>query len=326
MSACILTFPKPGWKRIRSGSWAVWAVWVCAAAVGLGGCKRGGQPEASHVSIPPFDGAAAFQECSAFVNLGPKPAGTLEARRAADYLLQRMAAVGMEARIDAFDDAVPGGTGTFRNVIGRIPGDTNRLILVAAHYDTKTGISAEFSGANDSGSGVGVLLGVMRALAGKRRAGEPEIRAIFLDGEECRREYGPVDGLHGSRRLARQLVESGEARKVKGFLLLDMVGDRDLTITLPRNGTPELMTAVFDAARAEGVRDRFSLYESGILDDHQPFLDAGMPAVDLIDFRYGATPGGNEFWHTPADTLDKLDAASLEAVGRVVMRVIVMMN
>ena len=305
------------------------ALLTLLAALCLTGCKREVHPPQIPVVIPKFDGASAFQECSGFVALGSKPAGSPMAERAAVYLHDRLAGMGIEARMDSFDDAVPSGTASFRNVIGRIPGDTNRIIYLAAHFDTKAGISDDFAGANDSGSGVGVVLELMKTLAGNPggatapgRTGQPEIRAAFLDGEECRLVYGAMDGLHGSRRLARQLVDSGEAQRVKAFILLDMVGDQDLTVTLPRNGTPALMTAVFNAARIEGVRDRFFLYHAGILDDHQPFLDAGIPAVDLIDFQYGSTPGGNEYWHTVADTIDKVDAASLEVVGRVVLRVI----
>lgn len=338
--------------RLRGGRIMVrglLALIFCAAVLSLNGCMRDDQSVPRPVIVPPFDGAAAYQECSAFVNLGPKPAGSPMAERAAVYLRDRLTAIGVDARIDSFADAVPGGTGIFHNVIGRIPGDTNHVIIMAAHFDTKTGISADFVGANDSGSGVGVVLGLMKALAGQsihssnavgvslvdtggrrqatplreeRCASRPEIWAVFFDGEECRKEYGTLDGLHGSRHLARQLVANGEERRVKAFILLDMVGDRDLTVTIPRNGSAALMSAVFDAARVEGARERFFLWPGGILDDHQPFLDAGIPAVNIIDFRYGSSPGGNEYWHTPADTLDKLDVSSLEVVGRVVLRVI----
>ena len=313
-------------RRVRSAYPVFcWLVLFVIVALGVGGCSRESKDHSERMTIPHFDGADAFRQCVEFVKLGPKPAGTPKAEQAALYLKERLFEMGVEARLDTFADATPDGTCTFHNVMGRIPGDTNRIIIVAAHFDTKTGISGEFAGANDSGSGVGVVLGLMKAWTGAGGQGSgspPELRAIFFDGEECRREYGPVDGLHGSRRQARQLVESGEARRVKAFVLLDMVGDRDLTVTLPRNGTPRLMSAVFEAARIEGVRERFFLCSGGILDDHQPFLDAGIPAVDLIDFWYGATEGGNEYWHTPADTLDKLDAASLDVVGRVVLRVV----
>lgn len=224
--------------------------------------------------------------------------------------------------MDRFKDDVADGTADFCNVMGRLPGRTNSVVVLAAHYDTKTGISATFAGANDSGSGVGLLLGLASALTGAHRDDLPEIHLVFLDGEECRREYGPADGLHGSRHLARQWRASGQARRIRAFILVDMIGDRDLTVTVPRNGTPELIKAVMGAAEAEGLRSRFSLYPGTIMDDHQPMLDAGMPAVDLIDFQYGSEPGGNDYWHTPGDTMDKLSIDSFQKMGQVVLRLL----
>jgi glutaminyl-peptide cyclotransferase len=107
---------------------------------------------------------------------------------------------------------------------------------------------------------------------------------------------------------------------VAAMILLDMVGDRDLTITIPRNSTPELVALAFDAARAEGVRKYFQLYPGHILDDHVPFGERGVPVVNLIDFHYGRAPGKNDYWHTAEDTMDKLSAESLEMVGRVAVR------
>jgi glutaminyl-peptide cyclotransferase len=134
--------------------------------------------------------------------------------------------------------------------------------------------------------------------------------------------YGSADGLHGSRHLAAQMRADGRAAKTIGVILLDMIGDRNLSITIPRNGTPRLTTLALDCAQREGVRGRFGLARGDILDDHVPFLLNGMPAVDLIDFEYGSAPGRNDYWHTPADTLDKLSADSLQAMGRVVIRML----
>ena len=93
-------------------------------------------------------------------------------------------------------------------------------------------------------------------------------------------------------------------------------------MTLPPNGDARLTALVLDAATQEGARAKFGLAPGGILDDHQPFLDAGMPAVDLIDFIYGSAPGLNDYWHTDTDTLDKLSAESLQTIGRVVLRML----
>jgi Zn-dependent M28 family amino/carboxypeptidase len=143
-----------------------------------------------------------------------------------------------------------------------------------------------------------------------------------VDGEECVNRYGATDGLHGSRRLAAQLAQGGNAARVRGVLIVDMVGDSNLTVRLPENGTPALMQAVLDAATAEGARRHFGLGLGAVLDDHVPFLDAGLPAVDIIDFEYGSAPGLNDYWHTAADTVDKLSADSLRIAGRVVARAV----
>lgn len=270
--------------------------------------------------VSALKGDVALREVGQFLDVGPRVAGTDGARKAALYLKERLAAIGLAVEVDEFQDRTPEGSNTFRNVMATVPGNKPGRVILAAHYDIKSGIDS-FAGANDSGSGVGLLLALAPILkAGP--AGGPSVSIVFLDGEECRVNYGPDDGLHGSRHLAAKLAASGQARTVQAFILLDMVGDGDLTVTIPRNGTPALIAAVFKAAEEGGVRARFSFAERPILDDHQPFLDAGIPAVDLIDFLYGSAAGLNDYWHTPADTLDKVSAGSLEIVGQVVLRVL----
>lgn len=267
-----------------------------------------------------FNGFLALEEVRRFLAVGDRVAGTPGAQHAADYIVQRLAGLGIAAEQQVFRDAVPGGSNTFVNVMATLPGTRPGWVILAAHYDTKSGIE-RFEGANDSGSGVGVLLALAPILK-EAPADRPGVRLAFLDGEECRVNYGPDDGLHGSRHLAARLAESGQSREVRAFILLDMVGDRDLTVTIPRNGTPDLMARVFSAAEECGLRTKFELFRGAILDDHQPFLDHGIPAVDLIDFEYGSAPGLNDYWHTPADALDKLSADSLETIGRVVLQVL----
>jgi len=285
-----------------------------------GACRRGERAPAPAPRIAPaaFRGASAWPEVEAFVSLGPRHAGTPGAAAAAAYLAERLRAAGLEPLVDTFEDRVPGGTAVFRNVHAELTGRERGTIILASHYDTKAGVSDDFAGANDSGSSTGLLL----ALAAHLQARAPhryDILFAFFDGEECRVRYGPHDGLHGSRRLAQTLVRNNRAAEVAAVIVIDMVGDRDLTLTLPRNGTPRLTTLAFDCARRLGVRDRLSLARGAILDDHVPFLRAGMPAVDLIDFEYGSQPGRNDYWHTPEDTLDKMSPRSLETVGRLVL-------
>jgi len=289
----------------------VWKVLLlCSAVFVFSGCKKA-----------KFDGVKAMAETEALVKIGPRDAGGSGARRASVQLESKLKALGLKTVIDTFSEETPNGKIHFNNVLGRIPGKTNRLIVLASHFDTKSGISKDFQGANDSGSSSGILMELARVLK-KRGPLETEFLIAFLDGEECRKEYGPHEGLHGSRHLAQQIYDAGGAKLVKAVIVIDMAGDKDLNISVPRNSSPELVKELFYAAHELGVRPKFSLGPGSILDDHVPFLLAGMPVVDVIDFDYGSAPGLNDYWHTPNDTLDKLSVKSLQTIGDVVLRTI----
>ena len=303
-----------------------WAIWSLGAALGAGGCGEKPaavepEPEAAAAEAPArvaVSGAAALEEVRRFLAVGPRDSGTEGAEKAATYLVGRLKEIGVEAEIQEFRESSPKGETTFRNVLGRIPGTGGGIILFGAHYDTKSGI-AGFVGANDSGSGTGLLLELARGFS----EGAPhamEIRFAFFDGEECMEEYGPGDGFHGSEHLAGTMEADGSLKRIAAMILLDMVGDKNLTVTIPRNSTPWLTALAFEAARAEGTRKHFQLYPHPIGDDHVAFYRRGAPAVNLIDFEFGRGPGKNDYWHTAEDTLDKLSAESLGIVGRVAAR------
>ena len=264
-----------------------------------------------------FDGAKALEEAQSLVDLGPRDSATPGAEAAAKHLRDRLQASGVEASIDEFKAQSPMGEVVFRNVMGRLAGAGKGLVILASHYDTKSGIP-NVRGANDSASSSGALLELARVMA-KEPPLPFEVLFVLFDGEECMQHYGVSDGLQGSRYLAKKLVDEGRAADIKAMILLDMIGDRDLTVTIPRNSTPALISMVFDAAREDGTRERFSLSNLQIGDDHDPFFSAGIPAIDIIDFYYGSAPGRNDHWHTGADTMDKISAESLGTVGRVVL-------
>jgi Zn-dependent M28 family amino/carboxypeptidase len=265
-----------------------------------------------------FSASNAWSEVEAFVALGPKPAFSVAGSAAATHIESRLRAHGLEPAIDVFTDLTPNGPRILRNVVAELPGATGLVVLVS-HYDTKSGISTNFAGANDSGSSSGLLIELARCLRG---AGPLPVGVMvaFVDGEECLEAYGPRDGLHGSRRLAGRLADA--KRDVLGVIVMDMIGDSDLTVTIPRNSSASLMNLAFKAAHRAGVREKFSIADIAIVDDHVPFLQAGMRAVDLIDFHYGSTPGANDYWHTASDTMDRLSPESLSAVGRVVLHMV----
>ena len=269
--------------------------------------------------VPADFGTNALARVCRLCELGPRDALTPGAEAAAKWISAELSAIGLVPDTDTFDDPAPDGTSRlFRNVTVTVPGNGGGHILLLSHYDTKTGISDTFVGANDGGSSTGLLLELAAHFA--RNPAIPSVTFAFLDGEECRRAYGESDGLHGSRHLARKMREAGQ--RADAVILLDMIGDRDLRLTLPRNGTARLKTALLDAASAQGLRTKVGLLPYDILDDHQPFLDTGLPAIDIIDFEYGSAPGLRDYWHTAADTVDKLSAESLQVTGAIVIQLV----
>ena len=191
------------------------------------------------------------------------------------------------------------------------------VIIIGSHYDTKWFDRFRFVGANDGGSSTGVLLELARVASA-----QPNLWFVFFDGEEAMVEYSADDGLWGSKHFVVELKRTGQAEQIKAMVLLDMVGGAHLEIGIPSNGDGALIQQVFDASRAAGTRDHFEYRGGALLDDHEPFLEAGIPAVDLIDFTYGSRPGLNDYWHTEQDTLDKISPQSLEIVGRTTLRLL----
>lgn len=290
------------------------------------GCHRAAEPPAviplpatPLATAPATLGSRALDYVTRLAALGPRDAGTEGAAQAAHWLSAELQRLGLETTIEAFEDKTPDGSATFYNVLATLPGKRPATILLLSHYDTKSGIAPDFIGANDGGSSTGLLLALAEYLA-TQPPPRHTIQFALLDGEECRYRYGSNDGLHGSRHLAARLAR--EKAPLAAVILLDMIGDDDLTLTIPRNSSSDLKLLLLDAAAAHGARQRIKLLASEILDDHQPFLDHGFAAIDLIDFEYGSRPGANDYWHTPEDTLDKLSAETLQLVGTITLEMI----
>ena len=222
-----------------------------------------------------FDGENARNETALLEKIRPRCAGTVGAQRAAKHLEEKLAACGFKTSVDTFLEETPDGKTGFNNVLGRLPGSTRRVIVLGTHFDTKAGRTD----VGDSG-GVGVLLELARVLS-ESGPYETEFLVAFFDGQECVREYGPNDGLHGSRRLALQLADSGAVPYVEAVILLDLIGGENLTVSV--DGSQRLTKELFFAAHEVGARPTFGLAKGTVLNDHIPFVLAGFPAVSLID-------------------------------------------
>jgi glutaminyl-peptide cyclotransferase len=286
-------------------------------------------PASSSKAPPPllqskslFDGARAYRHVERLVAIGPRPAGSLGIESARAYLLRELRSYGLTPRLESFSPLTPKGRVEMKNLVVDLPGRSREIILLATHYDTKEFQDFPFVGANDGGSSTGVLLELARILAAQKGAHDLTYRLAFFDGEEafCAGWSDCLNGrdnTYGSRQMVAQLRKSGEISRIKAMILLDMVGDRDLAIPREENSTAWLVEMIWQTARELGYRRYFPDESHWMSDDHLPFLAAGIPAVDLIDFDYGSEE--ESYWHTQEDTLDKIDARSLQIVGEVVL-------
>jgi glutaminyl-peptide cyclotransferase len=208
----------------------------------------------------------------------------------------------------------------YRNVIGRIPGRQPGTVVVGAHHDTKD--IPGFVGANDGASGVAVVLELARDLP--RRLDGPSIDLVLFDAEES--PHGTSfdsGGDRGSRQFVRDALHGGRhgappLSQIRAMVLFDMVGDCDLQVPREANSSSSLYDSFANAAAdrsPSGSSEPFGGDAAGVLDDHTPFIRAGVPAVDLIDFDYGPGPSPGAWWHTRRDDLSHVCARSLGAVG-----------
>ena len=239
-----------------------------------------------------FDSNRAFAFLRWQVELGPRPAGSRASRRLAARLVKLLPGARYQT--------VPGG---LRNVVYTVRGrNPKRVVVVGAHYDTKD--QPGFVGANDGASGVAAVYELARRL--RPRTARPTVVFIFFDGEEAPGDLPFLEyGIRGSKVAAR-VYRSAEA-----MILLDMIGDRRLSIPRESGSDARLFARVRASAARAGVGRVFAGETGQILDDHVPFVEQGVPSVDLIDFTFAC-------WHSACDDMTAVSPRSLDAVGETV--------
>lgn len=200
------------------------------------------------------------------------------------------------------------------NLVAKIPGASSSVIMLAGHYDTKLFKNFRFVGANDGGSSAAFLLEMARVLG--RHRNKYTYWLVFFDGEEALQQWSPTDSLYGSRHLVQKLSADGDLSRVQAMILVDMIADKNLAIDRDENSTAWLNNLMFKTADRLGYSRYFLKNQlTAIDDDHIPFVQAGVSALDIIDLDYGPN---NAYWHSAQDTLAHCSAASLETVGRMV--------
>lgn len=257
-----------------------------------------------------FDSTRAYGHLRDLVGIGPRVSGTPANVKTRQYITSTLAGMGLKATEQPFEGPTPLGAVSMANVIATLPGTRPERIILASHFDTKLFREFRFVGASDGGSSTAALLEIGRIL--KDRPRPFTIELLFLDGEEAVVEWSPTDSTYGSRHYVQAARAANRLTSIKALVLLDMIGDRNLTIRREANSTPWLTEIIWNAARRLGHQRHFLNETTPIEDDHLPFLQAGVQAVDIIDLDY-------EAWHTAADTLDNVSAQSLQVVGDVVL-------
>jgi len=259
----------------------------------------------SQPSKTTFDGKRAYQDVLTQMEFGPRITGTESNQKCAGYIAEQLRQAGWSVEFQNFTYR-----GTLaRNVIGRANVGKGPTIILGAHYDTRRWADRDpahsrdpVPGANDGASGVAVLLELARVV----NLGEVhhEIWLAFFDAED----NGGIDGwdwIVGSTYMANSLSIQPQA-----MILVDMVGDTEQDIYFDGNSDPALSQKVWQIAVQLGYGDHFiPRVKYTVIDDHVPFAQRGISSIDIIDFDY-------PYWHTVADTADKVSPDSLERVGQ----------
>jgi len=264
-----------------------------AAVVLLLGCGAAAQPQRPRADK--FDSAAAWKLLREQVELGPRPAGSEQSLRLARRLRKLLPGGHFER--------VPGG---LRNVVGTVRGREPGYIVVGAHYDTKD--IPDFVGANDGAGGTAVVTQLARTIKRPRHT----LKFILFDGEEAPR--GVPDSQFVQRGLRGSKIAAKRYRHARAMVLLDFVADKQLSIPREGSSDPDLWRKLRSAARATGVGRHFPAQTQGsIQDDHLPFIEQGVPSIDLIDFDFPC-------WHRLCDDLTAVSERSVDASGEAVRR------
>ena len=284
--------------------------------------SRADRPTERLTPIPTaFNGERAMDHARKQVEFGPRPPATAELEKTRSYIVDQLKSFGLNVSLDEFTATTPQGEKKMANIVGEVPGTTKNIVLIASHYDTKHYKDMRFVGANDPAASVGTLLEIGRVLGSMKDKPKVTYRLVFFDGEEafcenwddCGSEAAP-DNTYGSRHYVSTLRTKNELQNTRALILLDMMGYKNLELGRDTMSTKWLQDLVWQTGRELGHEKIFVDREEGVGgDDHEPFIRAGVDAVDLIQLS------GYPYWHQADDTLDKISAQSMKIVGDTVL-------
>lgn len=275
-------------------------------------------------SRPPdatFDGARAYEHVKHLVEIGPRPPASDGIHKAQAYIVGQLKSFGCPVEEHEFHADTALGNLAMKSIVVKLPGakPNSGIILYTTHYDTVR--IPNFVGADDGGSGTGVMLELARLFCARKNS--LNVWIAFFDGEEAQGNWTDKysvqwhndlsNNTYGSRELAAQMALSGDLKRTKAMILADMIGPPNVKVTRDTGSTKWLVDFIWDTAAQLGYQSTFVNQDYTVGgDDHFSFIRRGVAGCDLIDFSVA-----NTYWHTPQDTLDKIDPKSLGIVGQV---------
>ncbi len=283
---------------------------------------RSGSPATRLPPIPTaFNGERALDHARKQIEFGPRPPGSPELEKTRAYIVEQLKSFRLNVTVDEFTAKTPQGEKKMANITAELPGETKTTILIGSHYDTKFYKDMLFVGANDPAASVGTLLEIGRVIGSLREKPKITVKLVFFDGEEafcegwsdCGNPDNP-DNTYGSRHYVSQLKANKELENTYALILLDMIGYKKLELGRDSTSTRWLQDIIWETGRELGHGKIFVDREEGIGgDDHEPFLRAGVDAVDIIQLN------SYPHWHKADDTIDKISAQSMKIVGDTVL-------
>lgn len=261
------------------------------------------KPESNIPAV--FDANRAFDDVLVQMSLGPRIPGSQSHADVIAYIQKELKIAGWKAILQKINYQGH----EIQNIIASRGDSTKPVTITAAHYDSRMRANQDADpslasqpvpGANDGASGVAVLLEMARVMP---EASSQNVWLVFFDAED-QGDLPGWDWILGSQAFVENLTQP-----VKQAVIIDMIGDKDLDIYREKSSTQSIVDEIWsDAASLDYSQYFINKPKYAMLDDQTPFLDAGIPAVDIIDFDY-------PYWHTSADTADKVSPQSLKVVG-----------
>jgi glutaminyl-peptide cyclotransferase len=268
-----------------------------------------------------FNGERAMDHVKKQIEFGPRPPGSSQLEKTRNYIINQLKSYNLNVSLDQFTATTPHGEKKMVNIVADVPGETKDLILITSHYDTKFFKDMTFVGANDPAASVGTLLEIGRVLGTLAEKPKVSYRLVFFDGEEafcenwddCSKPEAP-DNTYGSRHYVTTLKSKNELSNIGAMILLDMMGYKNLELGRDTMSTKWLQDIIWETGYDLDHGDIFVEREEGVGgDDHEAFIKAGIPAVDLIQLT------SYPYWHKADDTIDKISAQSMKTVGDTVL-------